>query len=118
MSGAALGFVDVRFTPDGFSLPLLKWRELLFIGALRAEGDREAGTPEATRPARGGVPSGPAVATCEARRYVRDPSRPMPPFAAGDLFPVEASFLATVRGEWVEIRVSAASSGCPGEQEA
>jgi hypothetical protein len=118
MSGAVLGFVDVRFTPDGFRLPLLKWRELLFIGALRAEGDREAETPAATRPARWGVSSGPVVATCEAGRYVRDPSRPMPPFAAGDIFPVGASFLATVRDEWVEISVSAASSGCPGEQEA
>jgi hypothetical protein len=57
-------FADVQVLPDGLSLPDLKWRELLFIGALRAEGDT----------------------------YVRDPSRPMPPFAQGDPFPEGARF--------------------------
>jgi hypothetical protein len=52
-------FADVVPTEDGFSIPDLKWRELLFIGAFRAEGDA----------------------------YVRDPSRPLPPFQRTDLFP-------------------------------
>lgn len=52
-------FVDVRFHPDGsFSIPELKWRELVFVGALRAEGDL----------------------------FVRDTARPLPPFQATDLF--------------------------------
>jgi hypothetical protein len=25
-------FADVRILPDGFSIPVLKWRELLFVG--------------------------------------------------------------------------------------
>jgi hypothetical protein len=57
-------FADVRPLPDGFSLPDLKWRELLFIGALRAQGDV----------------------------FVRDPARPMPPFVLADLFPEGARF--------------------------
>lgn len=52
-------FLDVRITGDGFSLPELKWRELLFVGALRAEGGS----------------------------FVRDPTRPLPPFRPPDLFP-------------------------------
>ncbi|PYQ20717.1 MAG: hypothetical protein DMF79_09695 [Acidobacteria bacterium] len=31
-------FADVVLLEDGFSLPELKWRELLFIGALRRDG--------------------------------------------------------------------------------
>jgi hypothetical protein len=57
-------FADVVVTEDGFSLPDLKWRELLFIGALRADG------------------------SC----YIRDPSRPMPPFQRVDLFPEGVRF--------------------------
>ena len=52
-------FADVRYEDGGFSIPALKWRELLFIGALRPEG--------------GG--------------FRRDPSRPLPPFAREGLFP-------------------------------
>jgi hypothetical protein len=52
-------FTDVRLTDEGFSIPELKWRELLFVGAIRREG----------------------------ALYVRDPSRPLPPFAIPDLFP-------------------------------
>ena len=62
-------FADVRILPDGLSLPDLKWRELLFIGALRADGDG----------------------------FVRDPARFMPPFALGDLFPVGVRFRLTAR---------------------
>ena len=52
-------FADVRDEEGGFSIPGLKWRELLFIGALRPEGDA----------------------------FVRDPGRPLPPFARAGLFP-------------------------------
>jgi hypothetical protein len=57
-------FADVIMSDDGFSIPDLKWRELLFIGALRAES--------------GG--------------FVRDPSRPLPPFQRTDLFPEGGRF--------------------------
>jgi hypothetical protein len=59
-------FEDVRFSDGGFSIPELKWRELLFVGALRRDGDH----------------------------YVRDPARPLPPFRDADLFPEDARFAA------------------------
>lgn len=59
-------FFDVEPVEDGFSLPELKWRELLFIGALREE----------------------------AGAFVRDPSRPLPRFAVPDLFPEGVRFRA------------------------
>jgi hypothetical protein len=62
-------FADVEVLPDGLSLPDLKWRELLFIGALRPEGDV----------------------------FVRDPARPMPPFVLPDLFPEAARFRVAAR---------------------
>ncbi len=69
-------YADVRVQPDGsLSLPELKWRELLFTGALRAEGDM----------------------------FVRDPARPMAPFAAGEIFPVGARFSANRSGRRVLI---------------
>lgn len=69
-------FEDVQVTAEGFSLPELKWRELLFVGALRAEGDA----------------------------YVRDASRPLPPFRIPDLFPEGQRFAATRTGRRVVIR--------------
>jgi hypothetical protein len=63
-------FEDVVFTGHTFSIPELKWRELLFVGAMRADGTV----------------------------YVRDESRPMPPFAAGDLFPPGVRFRALPDG--------------------
>ena len=57
-------FEDIQETPDGFSIPELKWRELLFVGALRREGDA----------------------------FVRDPSRPLPSFRIPDLFPEGVRF--------------------------
>jgi hypothetical protein len=60
-------FADVREEASGFSIPELKWRELVFVGAVRPTGD---GTWE------------------------RDRSRPMPPFRAGELFPEGARFVA------------------------
>jgi hypothetical protein len=62
-------FADVRMLPDGFSLPDLKWREMLFVGSLRADGDA----------------------------FVRDPARPQQPFAAGELFPLGARFRVAAR---------------------
>jgi hypothetical protein len=69
-------FEDVRETADGFSIPELKWRELLFVGALRREGEA----------------------------FVRDPSRPLPPFRIADLFPEGARFAAAAEGGRVRIR--------------
>lgn len=69
-------YADVRAEPDGgLSIPALKWRELLFTGALRTEGDA----------------------------FVRDPTRPMAPFAAGDPFPVGLRFRARPDGRRVVV---------------
>ena len=63
-------FADVRDHDDGsFSIPELKWRELIFTGALRAEGEG----------------------------YVRDPARPLPPFERAGLFPEGVRFRAVRR---------------------
>jgi hypothetical protein len=60
-----LPFADLRATPEGhLSLPDLKWRELVFIGALRC---------------RGGL-------------WERDPDRPMPPFVGSEPFPPGSRF--------------------------
>lgn len=69
-------FADVREEEGGFSLPELKWRELVFIGALRPEGDL----------------------------FIRDPARPLPPFRIPDLFPGGARFAVARRGGRVLIR--------------
>jgi len=69
-------FEDVREGPGGFSIPELKWRELLFVGALRREGEA----------------------------WVRDPSRPLPPFRDPDLFPDGAAFTVTRDGGRVHLR--------------
>ena len=69
-------FEDVRSVPGGFSIPELKWRELVFVGALRREGDR----------------------------YVRDPARPLPPFRQAGLFPEGVRFEVAPSGDRVEIR--------------
>ena len=66
-------FADVEVHDGGFSLPELKWRELVFVGALRPEGDL----------------------------WVRDPSRPLPPFRTPDLFPAGIRFRAERRGSRV-----------------
>jgi len=70
-------FTDVELAPpDGFSIPELKWRELLFVGAMRREGD------------------------C----FTRDPTRPLPTFRIPDLFPEGARFRAQSDGRRVLIR--------------
>jgi hypothetical protein len=68
-------FEDVRPCELGFSIPELKWRELLFVGALRAEGEA----------------------------FVRDVSRPLPLFAVPDLFPAGVRFRAHREGARVRI---------------
>ena len=73
-------FADVRKSSGGFSIPALKWRELVFIGALRPEG------------------SG----------FVRDPSRPLPPFLEPDLFPEGVQF--TIRRVGTRVQVSSAAN--------
>ena len=75
MAGLEEPFADVRLFPDGFSLPELKWRELLFVGAVRAEGDA----------------------------FVRDPSRPLPPFRVPDLLPPGVRFRARADGDRVRL---------------
>jgi hypothetical protein len=57
-------FADVVAAEGGFSIPELKWRELLFIRALVPEGDH----------------------------FVRDPARPLPPFRQAGLFPEGVKF--------------------------
>jgi hypothetical protein len=69
-------FADVRVLEDALSIPELKWRELLFTGALRADGDA----------------------------FVRDPARPFPPFEKDGLFPEGVRFYATRSGGRVVIR--------------
>ena len=70
-------FADVVLLEGGaFSLPELKWRELLFIGALRAEG----------------------------AFFVRDPSRALPPFRLLGLFRDGVSFQAMLEGRRVVVR--------------
>lgn len=63
-------FEDVIVTEEGFSIPDLKWRELLFVGALRPDGEG----------------------------FVRDPARPLPPFRERDLFPAGVRFAVRREG--------------------
>jgi hypothetical protein len=69
-------FADVVAVPGGFSLPDLKWRELLFIGALRPEG----------------------------KLYVREPRKPLPPFRRPGLFPEGVLFRVEREGNRVIVR--------------
>jgi hypothetical protein len=69
-------FADVEMTQEGFSIPELKWRELLFVGAVRAEGDE----------------------------FVRDPSRPLPPFRVPGLFPDGVRFRVRLDGARVHVQ--------------
>ena len=54
-------FHDVIHLADGFSIPELKFRELVFVGALRPEGDAYVRDPDAAAPAL------PGAATCFPR---------------------------------------------------
>ena len=72
-------FFDIDGDASSFVLPLRKWRELLFIGALRLDGEL----------------------------YVRDPARFMPPFDDPQLFAEGFGYRVEPetgrRGEWVRI---------------
>jgi hypothetical protein len=78
MADEQLPFADVRREEGGVSIPELKWRELVFIGALRPTG--------------------------EAGVFARDPARPMPPFRDGELFPEGVRFRAEPRAGRVLLR--------------
>ena len=69
-------FADVVPVEGGFSIPELKWRELVFIRALVPEGER----------------------------FVRDPARPLPPFCQPDLFPEGVRFRVERSGGRVIVR--------------
>lgn len=64
MAEAQDPFADLVRVSGGFSIPELKWRELVFIRALVPEGEL----------------------------FVRDPTRPLPPFSEPDLFPEGVRF--------------------------
>ncbi len=76
MSDRRSPFADVRPEPGGFSLPRLKWRELVFTGALVPDGDA----------------------------WVRDPARPLPPFQVPDLLAEGLRFGVREEGERVHLR--------------
>jgi hypothetical protein len=79
MADEQLPFADVREEEGGaISIPELKWRELVFVGVLRAAPD--------------------------GRGWERDPARPMPPFRAGDPFPEGVRFVPERRGRRVLVR--------------
>jgi hypothetical protein len=69
-------FADVTPVEGGFSLPELKWRELVFIRALVPAGDL----------------------------FVRAPARPLPPFRQPELFPPGVRFRVQRRAGRVEVR--------------
>jgi len=68
-------YIDVEGDTGSFSITRLKWRELLFVGALVREG----------------------------QLYVRDLSRPLPAFRVPDLFPPGVLF--RVREEGTRVRI-------------
>jgi len=63
-------FEDVQLFEGGFSIPDLKWRELVFTGALHPDGEA----------------------------WVLDPARPMTPFARPGLLPEGARFAVRREG--------------------
>ena len=69
-------FEDVRQRTEGFDLPDLKFRELVFIGALRR-------TDDATDPS--------------SAMVLVDPTRPMPPFREQGIFPPGARYAVSRR---------------------
>ena len=77
MAGNPQPFEDVVLTQDGFSIPELKWRELVFIGAVRQEKD--------------GL-------------FVRDPSRPMPPFRRSEVLAEGERYAVAVEGDRIRLR--------------
>jgi hypothetical protein len=76
VAGNPQPFEDVVLTDDGFSIPELKWRELVFIGAVREEGGL----------------------------FVRNPARPMPPFRRDGLFEEGHRYSVALEGTRVRLR--------------
>jgi GNAT superfamily N-acetyltransferase len=83
-------FADVVLTEAGYTLPSLKWRELLFIGALRDDGGA----------------------------FVRDTSRPLPPFRASGLFPPGMRLRAVLAGDRVAVSREDGRPLCPAAETA
>ena len=77
-------FADVVPFEGGFSIPELKWRELLFVGALRPDGEGS---------------------------FVRDPARPLPPFRREGLFPEGVRFRVERAGGRVKVLPGGAIGG-------
>jgi hypothetical protein len=75
-------FADVVRVEGGFSIPELKWRELLFVRALVPQGDL----------------------------YVRDATRPLPPFRDPGLFPEGVRFRVERAGGRVVVRTEGVRS--------
>lgn len=71
-------FADVVPLEGGFSIPELKWRELVFVRALV-----------------------PAADGC----FVRDPARPLPPFSDAGLFPEGVRFRVERDGARVIVKI-------------
>lgn len=80
-------FVDIQIVDDEISIPELKWREMLFVGGLRPDGDA----------------------------YVRDPARPMTAFVLSDPFPAGVRFYVRKEGGRVFLRTSPARRPTPGQ---
>ena len=76
MAGNPQPFEDVVLTDDGFSIPELKWRELVFIGAVREEDGL----------------------------FVRDPTRPMPPFRRDGVFAEGHRYAVAAEGTRIRLR--------------
>ena len=70
-------FADVVFGEDGFSIPDLKWREMLFTGAMRSVDNNQ---------------------------FVRDVTRPLPAFQVPDLFPSGVRFQVRKEGGRVHLK--------------
>ena len=77
VAGNPQPFEDVVDVEGGFSLPSLKWRELVFIGAMREVA--------------------PGI-------FARDAAREMPAFRRDGLFPEDARFAVTTEGARVRLR--------------
>jgi hypothetical protein len=72
-------FADVVRLEGGFSIPELKWRELVFVRAL--------------------------VPTASGACFVRDPARPLPPFKDEGLFPEGVRFKVERDGARVIVKI-------------
>lgn len=71
---------NVHGDERSFLLPKRKWRELVFVGAMtRAPGSRDEDV------------------------FVRDPSRPLPPFRKPELFAENVRFRVREEDDWIRL---------------